>query len=112
MDTQPSKNRHRKRWALVAVAALTVLMYTQLTLFVVPPIGAVPEGRTIVMLRLSNMKFVDSADAVCERIQDGVSLLCRAAVLGAIGENATILARLPYSSILYSVSTGGRTYEW
>src|SRR5205814_7593542 len=48
---------------------------TQLTLFVIPPIGAVPDGRTVLISRTAATKFVDSPDAVCERIQGGVSLL-------------------------------------
>lgn len=41
----------------------------------------------------------------------GVSLLCRAAVLGAVAKNSTILLRLPYSETLYLISTGGHVYE-
>jgi hypothetical protein len=93
------------------VAALAVLVYTQLTVFVVPPIGAVPEGRTVVILRLNKTEFIDSPDAMCERIQGGVSLLCRGLILGAVAEKPTILVRLPYSATLYQISTGGKTYE-
>ena len=52
---------------LIGMAAAIVFAATQLTLFVVQPIGAVPEGRTVVIWRLNTMKFVDSADAWCER---------------------------------------------
>jgi hypothetical protein len=99
--------------ALITISILVVLafvVYTQLTLFVVPPIGAVPEGRTIVMLRLENIQFIDSPDAVCERLQGGVNLLCRAAVLGGVAENATVIANWPYSESLYLISTGGKKY--
>lgn len=93
------------------VAVLVVLVYTQLTVFVVPPIGAIPEGRTVVILRLNKTEFIDSPDAMCERIQGGVSLLCRGLIMGAVAEKSTILLRLPYSAALYQVSTGGKTYE-
>lgn len=97
--------------ALVFLAVAIIAAYTQLTIFVIPPIGALPEGRTVIITRLNNTEFVDSPDAICERIQGGVSLLCRGMVMGAVVGKATILARLPYSSWLYSVSTGGKTYE-
>lgn len=96
---------------LVIAAIGVVIVYTQLTIFVVPPIGALPEGKTIVMTRLNKTEFIDSPDAMCERIQGGVSLLCRGISMAAVVSNATIIARLPYSSWLYSISTGGKSYE-
>ena len=95
---------------LIGMAAAIVFAATQLTLFVVQPIGAVPEGRTVVIWRLNTMKFVDSADAWCERQMGGVNLLCRGAVLAKLGNEDVIIARLPYSGILYLWSTGGHTY--
>ena len=97
--------------ALISLAAATIFIATQLTLFVVQPIGAVPEGRTVVTWRLNTMKFIDSADAWCERQMGGVNLLCRGAVLGKLGAENVIIARLPYSETLYLWSTGGRTYS-
>lgn len=97
--------------AIVLVAVLGMLAYTQLTVFVVPPIGALPEGGTVVILKLNKTEFIDSPDAMCERIQGGVSLLCRGVILGAVAEKSTILMRLPYSALLYEISTGGKTYE-
>jgi hypothetical protein len=95
---------------IVVIGILLILVYTQITIFVVQPIGALPEGKTLVMTRLKNMNFVDSADAACERSQGGVSLLCRAAMMGVVTGRATILLRLPYSSLLYSISTNGKSY--
>jgi hypothetical protein len=103
-----------KTQRLIAIAiglALLVAIYTQLTLFVVQPIGALPEGRTVVILRLNKTEFIDSPDAMCERIQGGVSLLCRMMVLGTVLEKSTVLLRLPYSEWLYEISTGGKTYD-
>lgn len=104
----------RRRKIAVAAAVLTALgalASTQVTLFVVQPIGAMPEGRTLLISRLRDGRFIDSADAVCERIQGRVNLLCRGAVLGQVAKNATIYARLPYSATLYSISTGGKAYD-
>ena len=93
------------------VALITIVIYTQLTIFVVPPIGAVPEGRTVIMLRLNKTNFIDSADAICERIQGGVNLLCRGMTMAGVVNNTKILARLPYSEWLYLISTGGKRYD-
>jgi len=96
---------------LVAVVAIAVAVYTQLTIFVVQPLGLAPEGATIIMLRLTSLEFIDSADAFCEREMGGVNLICRAGVLGRIGQQSTVLMRLPYSETLYGISTGGQHYD-
>ena len=96
---------------LLALAIAVVVAYTQLTLFVIPPIGAVPEGRTVIISRSPATQFVDSPDAMCERLQGGVSLLCRGMAMGQVVEHSTIYARLPYSRTLYLWSTGGKTYD-
>lgn len=96
---------------LVALGVALVVIYTQFTIFVIPPIGAVPEGRTLLIGRTKATKFIDSADAICERMQGGVNLLCRGMILGTVAENSRIYLRLPYSQTLYLISTGGATYE-
>jgi len=93
------------------LVVLAILAWTQFSVFVVQPIGAVPEGRTLIISRLNTSAFIDSADAMCERIQGKVNLLCRALVIGQVGEKATIYLRLPYSRTLYLISTGGRTFD-
>lgn len=82
-----------------------------ISVFVVPPIGAVPKGGTIIISRLSALSFIDSPDGWCERNTGSVTLLCRGMVLGKIGQEATIIARLPYSQWLYEISTGGKVYD-
>lgn len=96
---------------IILIIVVVLVIYTQLTIFVVQPMGAVPEGKTLVMLRLKKGEFIDSADAMCERMQGGVNLLCRGLMLGAIAEKTKILLRLPYSETLYVLSTGGKTYN-
>ncbi|MDR6857242.1 hypothetical protein [Variovorax guangxiensis] len=104
-----------KKLALVAVVALlglVVFAATQLTLFVIQPIGMLPEGRTVLILRGDkNLNFIDSADAICERVSGGVSLICRSAALSAAINDTKILLRMPYSATLYGISTGGREYD-
>lgn len=102
-----------KSWmiAIISFVILIVIAYSQLTIFVVQPIGAVPEGRTLVILRLNKTNFIDSADAFCQREMGGVNLLCRAGALGQILDKTKILLRLPYSESLYLVSTNGKKYD-
>ncbi|RRJ34370.1 hypothetical protein [Pandoraea apista] len=103
----------KKTYVIASIIAIVLVLAlcSQITLFVVPPIGAVPEGKTVVISRLNKTEFIDSPDAMCERIQGYVSLLCRGMALGAVLEKSTILLRLPYSEWLYSISTGGKTYD-
>jgi hypothetical protein len=98
--------------ALIAagIALLCLVVYNQITIFAVPPIGAVPEGRTVIMLRLNKTNFIDSADAMCVRIQGYVNLLCRGMTMGAVVNATTIIARMPYSETIYKISTGSNTY--
>lgn len=95
---------------LIGIAAVIIFVTTQITLFIVQPIGAVPEGRTVVIWRLNTMEFIDSADAWCEREMGSVNLICRASVLAKLGSEDVIIARFPYSETLYLWSTGGVTY--
>jgi hypothetical protein len=106
-----AKKRSKSTWYALGFLVVLALASTQVTLFVVQPIGAVPEGRTLLISRLNGSRFIDSADAMCERIQGNVSLLCRVMVMGQVGTNATIYLRLPYSETLYLWSTGGKTYD-
>ena len=100
----------KKTIALIVLAVLSVVVYTQITIFVIPPIGAIPEGKTVIITRSDKTEFIDSPDAICERIQGGVSLLCRGVVMTTVIDRAKILVRLPYSSSLYEISTGGKHY--
>jgi hypothetical protein len=97
--------------AAIGLGAAAVIASTQVTLFVIQPIGAVPDGRTLVISRLTSMEFVDSADGWCARRMGKVNLLCRAAVMARVGQEADVLLRLPYSRTLYLWSTGGATYD-
>ncbi|BAQ47485.1 MULTISPECIES: hypothetical protein [Methylobacterium] len=102
----------KKALILVACVAIAFIIAAQfVTIFVIQPIGAIPEGRTIIVSRLTKLHFIDSADAICEREMGGVSLLCRGMVAGRVASEAKIIARLPYSSMLYDISTGGKSYD-
>ncbi len=97
--------------SVTCVAIALIIAAQFVTIFVIQPIGAIPEGRTIIVSRLTKLHFIDSPDALCEREMGGVSLLCRGVVAGRVAREATIIARLPYSSMLYGISTGGKSYD-
>jgi len=100
----------KKSIILISAAILLIVFFSQVTFFVIQPIGALPEGKTLVILRMNKTNFIDSADAMCAREMDGVSLLCRGMMMAAIAKKSTILVRLPYSEFLYNISTDGKTY--
>ncbi|WP_297771860.1 hypothetical protein [uncultured Roseovarius sp.] len=64
------------------VMAAVIFAYFSLTVFLIQPIGALPEGGTLVTARVGKTRVVDSADAICEREMGGVSLLCRSMMMG------------------------------
>lgn len=89
----------------IAIIAGCILVASRtLTIFVVPPIGAIPEGRTVVITRLNKTEFIDSADAFCYRETGKVTLLCRGFALGAIAKETTIIGRFPYSKTLHTLA--------
>lgn len=95
----------------ISVFILCSIVFSQITLFAIQPIGAIPEGKTLVILRLNKTNFIDSADAMCVREIGGVSLLCRMSMLSAVTEKSVILLRLPYIEMLYKFSTNGKEFS-
>ena len=100
---------------LLAIAVITLLIggfvfSRSFTLFVVQPLGAIPDGVTLLIPRTEKLNFIDSADAICERYMGGVNLICRGTVLGTISK-AEIYGRFPYSEFLYLRSTDGAVYS-
>jgi hypothetical protein len=85
-------------------------------IFVIQPIGAIPEGATIVYWRSGinlNLDFISSPDGILEKSGAGVSLLGRVVILGKVAEpiKKREIFRLNYSEALYLLSTGGKKYE-
>ena len=91
--------------AVVAVALSIVGAWAAgVRIVVIQPIGAIPDGITMVVTGLPGLNAIDSPDAICQRKQGGVSLLCRGLTAAAILENGHIVARLPYNSALFELS--------
>src|SRR5688572_15710902 len=96
---QPSVKR-----GLLVAAGLFVLLGVGVCSFAgvysIQPIGAIPEGRTLLVVRASGEPFFNSPDAVCLERVGYVSLMCR---MMALGQSPTdrILLRLPYIEWTY-----------
>jgi len=101
---------------IIIAILLIIFVYCSFGLFVVQPIGAVPDGVTVLYWRLgTNLPFISSADGLLDKDGGGVCLLGRGIMLGGIinklSSSHRIIVRLPYSSTLYLISTGGVTYS-
>ena len=81
--------------------------------FTIQPIGALPEGITIIYhSRNPEMPFFSSPDGMCLESMGSVSLLCRGMAITALEElTDQILLRLPYSRWAYLRSTGGLEFS-
>jgi len=83
-------------------------------LFVIQPIGAIPDGVTIVYWRSGlNLPFVASVDGLLDQSGAGVSLLGRGLLLSKVAEPIMErkMLRLGYSDTLYLWSTDGKTFD-
>jgi hypothetical protein len=106
-----SERKKRPYWLLI-ILFLFIVFYFIFGFITIQPIGAIPDGITLLVVRAgTQLRFFDSPDALCERIMGGVSLLCRGMAIGSIGENSTIILRLPYIDAFYLASTGGNSYN-
>jgi hypothetical protein len=91
-----------------------LIFYFSVGFFVIQPIGAIPEGVTIMYFRLGlNVSFITSPDGILIDNDQDVSILGRMIIMGKFGEiviNRKILS-LPYSDSMYLISTRGKQFE-
>jgi hypothetical protein len=116
-DTSTTPKRG-SRGCLVALAliilGLVILWYlVRPGVFTIQPIGALPEGITLIYhSRNPEMPVFSSPDSLCLEMQGSVSLFCRAAALSAAGDLADrAIIRFPYSHWAYLRSTGGLEFD-
>lgn len=98
------------KWWLLGVGGSALLFYVFCGFYTVQPIGAMPDGATVVVWRDSGEPFFNSADALCLERMGGVSLMCRGMAMGQAPTDRIVL-RLPYLDFAYSMSTGGREFD-
>jgi len=104
----------KKKWVVFILLLVVIVFILCCGILVIQPIGAIPEGATIVYWRLGlKIPFIASADGMLNKSNMGVSLLGRGMMLGELSK--IIIPRklfsLPYYEILYLISTGGKQYE-
>jgi ABC-type multidrug transport system permease subunit len=91
-----------------------MIFYFSVGFFVIQPIGAVPDGVTIMYFRIGlNVSFISSPDGILIDKNQDVSLLARMMIMGKFGEivNERKIGRLPYSQTMYLISTGGKEFD-
>lgn len=111
VTTNPTKS-HKGIYISIAIIVLAWMLIRP-GVFTIQPIGAIPDGVTIVYhSRSSEMPFFSSPDGLCLELNGGVSLLCRIAALNASTDlTDRIIFRLPYSRWAYLQSTGGLEFD-
>jgi hypothetical protein len=83
--------------AILAGAVLAMAHYW--SVFIVPPIPALPVGATLVVWRVADKPLIDSADAWCKRMSVNSSVQCRTLAFAA-AKSGGIFLDLPYSGLL------------
>lgn len=102
----------KRAWPRVLIATLILgaAFWYWFGLYSLQPIGALPEGRTVIVRRIDDEPFFNSADGTCLRRTGKVSLLCRGMAMGD-GPVDRIVLRLPYMRWAYLASTGGAEFD-
>lgn len=99
---------------LVLLFCLVIFFRIFCGVFVIQPIGAIPDGATIIYWRNGmNLPFIASADGLLEERGASVSLLGRGLLLGELAKpiKEREILRIGYSKRLYLWSTGGKMYD-
>jgi len=97
----------------ICVLISCILIYFTTGFFIIQPIGMLPKGATLMYWRIGvSMPFITSADGLLGKSESGVSLFGRVLTMGTVLsklQNRKIIS-LPYSKMLYLISTGGIEY--
>ncbi|HBR4177518.1 TPA: hypothetical protein MYM04_004033 [Klebsiella pneumoniae] len=105
------KRKVKAGWlvALGLVVVLPVVAATKLSIFVVAPIGAIPEGKTVIMWKSGqvDMNFIESPEGMCLS-KRSFSAWCSLGAMNVAVAGNKILLRLPYSATLYNASVRNR----
>lgn len=119
ISQEPSSEVKGRRSGCLPVLALLIVVtivgwwLIRPGVFIIQPIGALPEGVTLVYhSRNAEMSFFASPDGLCLKIQGSVNLICRMASLAVVGQlTDRALIKLPYSRWAYLQSTGGLEFD-
>ena len=98
-----SRNSRAALALVLLLIFVGVIVWQSCGLYTVPPIGALPEGRTLFVRRAEGEPFFNSPDGLCLRRTGDVTLLCRAMAMGQAPTDR-IVFRLPYLEFAYKAS--------
>lgn len=87
-----------------------VVTYVEVGFYTIQPLGALPQGITLIVWRHGDEPFFNSPDAMSLKKTGKVSLLSRGVAL-ANGPADRIIVRLPYVRSFYLLSTNGQEFE-
>lgn len=112
-EVPQQKKKQKFTWLIIVGILALGWILVRPGVFTVQPIGALPEGVTIIYhSRNSKMPFFSSPDGMCLDMIGKVSLLCRATALSeATAITERIILKLPYSHFAYLQSTHGAEFE-
>ena len=69
---QETRKKKRNTWTWAFPIIVIILVYTQIGIYTIQPIGALPEGVTAIVWRNSGEPFFNSPDALCLDIHIGL----------------------------------------
>ena len=93
---------------------LFLVAYLFTGIFVIQPLGMLPEGSTVWYIRSGlKLPFIASADGLLLEKQNGVSLLGRSIMISTVLSliKNKIILKMPYMKSFYLISTKGAEFE-
>jgi hypothetical protein len=105
-----AKSKARRWLSIVLLIVIILVIYLKVGFYTIQPIGAFPDGATLIVWRHGGEPFFNSPDATSLRVTGSVSLLSRGMALGQAPIDRIIM-KLPYWEFAYTRSTGGMKFD-
>lgn len=99
--------------ACLISGVVLILIWATTFVLIVPPIGAIPEGKTVWIFKpdrlliKGNIDFFETPDHFQYKNMGKVTLFGRAIALASLVKSGDIILRLPYSETFESIANGG-----
>ncbi|MCP3867869.1 MAG: hypothetical protein GY703_07200 [Gammaproteobacteria bacterium] len=110
--TRNRRSGTRTEWiafTTVLLLTLTLVCYHQFSLFVLAPEESF-EGATLLIKRIDNGEFLDSAKGMCERLQRDQVLICKTSLLANLARKRSLL-QFPYSKLIHEMANRGLDFS-
>lgn len=101
----------------ILTAVLFILVWSTFSVFSIQPIGAIPDGATVIMFKPDRLlmqgkfDFLESVDHLQYKNSGEVTLLGRMMFLGIALKSSFVIVKLPYFETLELISNGGLTWR-